>query len=198
MSWHALQVGAHALPRAAPSARAQAFKTSVVGTNRTARKAPNAPNARLKNPTIGSRERFSGFLNNLRPGRRQWHFTSNRAKVGSALGGHQRMIITLFTTLIIFPLLVAVCGALLALRLHWTKWLVHFVVIDAILVAPLFAVYIEGILDPTTVDYPGPGEGLLLFLYLFTAVPSLLGYLVFVIWNAVLTTHGKQSVGTSC
>jgi len=100
--------------------------------------------------------------------------------------------------LMIFPPLVAVCGALLALRLHRTKWLVHFVVIAAILLAPLLAVYIESILDPTTVEYPGPGEGLLLFVYVFTAVPSLLGYLVFVIWNAVLTIHGKRSVGTSC
>jgi hypothetical protein len=100
--------------------------------------------------------------------------------------------------IMIFPPLVAVCGALLALRLRWTKWLVHFVVIATILVAPLFAVYIEGILDPTTVEYPGPGDGLVLLVYLFTAVPSLFGYLVFVIWNAVLATHGQRSVGTSC
>ncbi len=113
------------------------------------------------------------------------------------------MIITVFTMpiipplVMIFPPLIAVCGALLALRLHWTKWLVHFVVIAAVLVAPFFSVYIENIVDPTTVEYPGPGEGLLLFAYPFTAVPSPLGYLVFVILNAVLTTHGKRSVGTS-
>lgn len=100
--------------------------------------------------------------------------------------------------IIIFPPLLAVCGAHLALRLRRTKWLVHFVVIATILVAPLVAVSIEGILDPTTVEYPGPGEGLLLLVYLFTAGPSLLGYLIFVIWNAVLTIHGKRSVGPSC
>lgn len=108
------------------------------------------------------------------------------------------MIITLFTMLMIFPPLVAVCGAILALRLHWTKWLVHFVVFSAVLVAPFFWVYIESIVDPTTVQMPGPGEGPALLGYLFTAVPSLLGYLVFVVWNAVLTMHGKRSVGTSC
>jgi hypothetical protein len=107
-------------------------------------------------------------------------------------------IIMIPSLVIIFPPLVAVCGALLALRLRWTKWLVHFVVIATIPAAPLFAVFIEGVLDPTTVEYPGPGEGLLLLVYLFTAAPSLLGYLIFVIWNAVLTIHGKRSVGTSC
>jgi hypothetical protein len=99
--------------------------------------------------------------------------------------------------LMIFPPLVAVCGALLALRLHWTKWLVHFGVLVGILIAPLLSVYIENSVDPTTVEYPGPGEGLLLLAYLFTAVPSLLAYLVFVIWNAVLTIRGKRSIGTS-
>jgi hypothetical protein len=113
------------------------------------------------------------------------------------------MIITLFTMLVIppllmiFPPLIAVCGALLALRLHWTKWLVHFGVIAGILVAPLLSVYIENTVDPTTVEYPGPGDGLLLFAYPFTAVPSLLGYLVFLIWNAVLTIRAKRSIGTS-
>ena len=90
------------------------------------------------------------------------------------------------------------CGALLAVRLHWTKWLVHFGVLVGILVAPLLSVYIENTVDLTTVKYPGPGEGLLLLAYPFTAVPALLGYLVFVIWNAVLTIHSKRSVGTTC
>ena len=41
-------------------------------------------------------------------------------------------MINVFTMLIIslllmlFPPLAAVCGALLALQLHWTKWLLHF------------------------------------------------------------------------
>jgi hypothetical protein len=108
------------------------------------------------------------------------------------------MIITLFTMLMIFPPLVAVCGALLALRLRWTKWLVHFVVIAAVLVAPFFTVYIEALFDPTTLQYPGPGDGLAVLFYSFTAVPSLLGYLAFAIVNAVVTTQGKRSVGTSC
>ncbi|MBO0754698.1 MAG: hypothetical protein J2P54_02475 [Bradyrhizobiaceae bacterium] len=99
--------------------------------------------------------------------------------------------------LMIFPPLVAVCGALLALRLRWTKWLVHVVVIAAILIAPLFAVYIEAIIDPTAVEYPGPGEGLLLLVYLFTAVPSLLGYVVFVICNVLLNKRSRESVSTS-
>jgi hypothetical protein len=97
--------------------------------------------------------------------------------------------------LMISPPLVAVCGALLALRLHWTKWLVHSGVLVAILVAPLLSVYVEKTVDPTTVEYPGPGEGLLLLAYPFTAVPSLLGYLVFVIWNVVV--NAKRSVDTS-
>jgi hypothetical protein len=101
-----------------------------------------------------------------------------------------RMIMIL-SLVIVFSPLVAVCGALLALRLRWTKWLVHFVVIAMIPVVPLFAVFIEGILDPTTVEYPGPGEGLLLLVYLFTAGPSVIGYLIFVVCNAVLTMRGK-------
>src|SRR5690348_10852143 len=102
------------------------------------------------------------------------------------------MIITLFTILLIFPALVAVCGAVLALRLRRTKWLVHLVVIAAVLVAPFFAVYVEGLLDPTTLQYPGPGDGLALLFYLFNAVPSLLGYLAFVIVDAVRAIRGKR------
>jgi hypothetical protein len=80
----------------------------------------------------------------------------------------QRMTITLFTMLMIPPLLmispplIAVCGALLALRLHWTKWLIHFGAIAGILVAPLLSVYIENTVDPTIVEYPGPGGPCLL------------------------------------
>jgi hypothetical protein len=104
------------------------------------------------------------------------------------------MIIHLvFLMLVFFPPLVAVCGAFLAFRLHWTRWLVHFVVITSVPVAPIFFVFIEGIVDPTTVDYPGPGEGLALLFYLLTAIPSLLGYLAFVVMDVVRTIQRRRS-----
>ena len=38
---------------------------------------------------------------------------------------------------------------------------------------------IQALLDPTTVLYPGPGDGFVVLIYLLLLVPSVIGYAIF-------------------
>lgn len=47
--------------------------------------------------------------------------------------------------------------------------------------------YFQNVIDPTTVEYPGPGDGFLIFLYVIVMIASALYYAAFA-W----VTYRKQ------
>lgn len=47
-----------------------------------------------------------------------------------------------------------------------------------LLALPLYLQF-EFLLDPTTIQYPGPGDGFIVLLYLLILVPTIVGYSVF-------------------
>src|ERR1700761_2224736 len=63
------------------------------------------------------------------------------------------------------PIWVAVLGGTTSLHLSRRRWIVHVVVFAIMLLAPFAAIYLQGIIDPTSIENPGPGDGLALLLY---------------------------------
>jgi hypothetical protein len=59
------------------------------------------------------------------------------------------------------PILVAVAGSLATARLARLRWVVHMSVFAAMFLAPLAAVYLQGVFDPSRIHNPGPGDGLI-------------------------------------
>jgi hypothetical protein len=83
----------------------------------------------------------------------------------------------LFLALIWFaPVWFATLGTVIHMRMSRRRWIVHIAVLVVMLFAPISAVYLQGIVDPTTIQNPGPGDGLALLLYLPEMVLSFLIY----------------------
>ena len=55
----------------------------------------------------------------------------------------------------------------------------HVFVLAMMLLAPFAAIYLQGIIDPTTIQNPGPGDGFVLLLYLPELILSAAAYLIF-------------------
>jgi hypothetical protein len=62
------------------------------------------------------------------------------------------------------------------------RWILHVSVLAMMLLAPFVAIYL-GIIDPTTIQNPGPGDGFALLLYQPELVLSTVMYLIFVFAN---------------
>lgn len=79
----------------------------------------------------------------------------------------------------IAPVFFAALGVVLSSRLSNGRWIIHcFVFATMPLVLPA-AIYFQGIIDPTTVEYPGPGEGFLVLVYLMMMTASAFYYAAF-------------------
>ena len=97
-------------------------------------------------------------------------------------GSEMAKLFASFLILIWFaPVWIATLGTLIHVRLSRRRWIVHVAVLAAMLFAPISAVYLQGIVDPTTIQNPGPGDGLALLLYLPEMVLSFLIYAVIAI-----------------
>jgi hypothetical protein len=84
---------------------------------------------------------------------------------------------SLGSLIIIFaPLIIMIAAIAATLHMSKRRWVVHLLTFAAMLVALPIYFRIGGILDPTTIDYPGPGEGFLVLLYGFFLVPAVLLY----------------------
>jgi hypothetical protein len=50
------------------------------------------------------------------------------------------------------------------------------------------SIYLQGLADPTTIEYPGPGDFFVFLLYILALIPSLVVYLV-AAWAMKLNSH---------
>jgi hypothetical protein len=62
------------------------------------------------------------------------------------------------------PILLAALGIVVSSRVCSGQWIVHSLVLAAIALMLPAALYLQGVIDPTTVEYPGPGDGFMVFL----------------------------------
>jgi hypothetical protein len=65
------------------------------------------------------------------------------------------------------PIVILIAGVGGTLRMSRHRWLGHVVTAAGMLLTLPAYVWIGGVLDPTTIDYPGPGDGFLVLLYGF-------------------------------
>ena len=86
---------------------------------------------------------------------------------------------SLFVYLPLAPLVLAVLGAIISLQLAYRRWIVHAITLIAMVLALPIYIYIEGVVDPTTIQYPGPGDGFVVLLYGVVLVLTGIGYLAF-------------------
>ncbi|HEY2529597.1 MAG TPA: hypothetical protein VGJ20_16895 [Xanthobacteraceae bacterium] len=68
----------------------------------------------------------------------------------------------LFGCVAIAPLVIMMAGIFTTLRMSRQKWMVHLISYCAMVFAVPAAIGIGDSLDPTTDEYPGPGEASLL------------------------------------
>jgi hypothetical protein len=82
----------------------------------------------------------------------------------------------MFGSIWLAPIFLAILGCVLSARLSSRRWVLHSLVFAAMLfVLPAF-IFFQGIVDPTTIDGPGPGDGGIVLLYLAMLVPSAIAY----------------------
>jgi hypothetical protein len=78
--------------------------------------------------------------------------------------------------IILAPLIIMVAGILITLRMSKRRWVVHLLTFVAMLVALPIYIKVGGILDPSTIEYPGPADGFLVLLYGGLLIPALVVY----------------------
>jgi hypothetical protein len=85
----------------------------------------------------------------------------------------------LWACLPLAPVAISILAGITSLQFSRRRWIVHTFAFAAMVFTPPIYLRIQSLLDPTTVLYPGPGDGFVLLLYLFLLIPSLAGYSMF-------------------
>jgi hypothetical protein len=86
---------------------------------------------------------------------------------------------SLFGFLPLVPPVLAILGAVISLQLSRRRWIVYTTTVIAMLLALPIYVHFQGVLDPTSIQYPGPGDGLGVLLYLLILLPTVVVYSIF-------------------
>jgi hypothetical protein len=74
------------------------------------------------------------------------------------------------------PFIVVVVAVIATQLIKRGRWIVHILAFVAmVLLMPVY-LHIQAVLDPTSIDYPGPGDGFGLLLWLYCLVPSIIFY----------------------
>jgi hypothetical protein len=81
-----------------------------------------------------------------------------------------------FDFLPLVPIAISVSGIAIASRVSRWRWLIHILSVIAMLLAPLLSIHLREIADPSLVEAPGPGDGLMLLFYLPVLAICLLAY----------------------
>jgi hypothetical protein len=77
------------------------------------------------------------------------------------------------------PPVLAILGGIASLQLTRRRWIVHTITLVAMILALPIYIYFLGVLEPTSIQYPGPGDGFVALLYLVILLPTTLVYSVF-------------------
>lgn len=78
----------------------------------------------------------------------------------------------------LWPIVVCGLAAPLARRLTRGRWPLHVTVVLLMLAGIPSSIYLQGLADPTTIDGPGPGDGFVVLVHVFTLIVSLVLYLL--------------------
>lgn len=86
------------------------------------------------------------------------------------------VLLAQYSWLPLAPIAICTIGATIVASLYRFRWMVHVVVVLALLFLPYLSIHLREIADPTLAVGPGPGDGLVLLAYLIVLVVSLLMY----------------------
>jgi hypothetical protein len=103
-----------------------------------------------------------------------------------------KLYMSLFLAMPLSPILILAAAVAVSFRMKRGRWIVHIVAFAAMLLSMPLYLKGRGILDPTSIEYPGPGDGFGVLLWLMFLVPCLVGYgmYVWVPWKGVKTVKG--------
>ena len=90
------------------------------------------------------------------------------------------------------PLIIAVAAILITLHMSKRRWVVHLLTFAAMFVALPIYIKVGEILDPTTIEYPGPGDGFIVLFYWFFLISALFLYVPY----AWITRKRERPVAT--
>jgi hypothetical protein len=90
-----------------------------------------------------------------------------------------KLYLQLFPFVPFAPILIVGLGIAFSLRQARRRWPINILVFVALLSTLPVYLYIQGLVDPTTIDHPGSGDGFVALLYLLILAPMALGYSVF-------------------
>jgi hypothetical protein len=90
----------------------------------------------------------------------------------SALALHR----ALFWWVLFSPLLIMAVGLIAAGLLKKRRWIVHILVFAAMITSMPIYLHIQWTLDPTSMEYPGPGDGIGFLLWLICLVVAIVLY----------------------
>jgi hypothetical protein len=90
-----------------------------------------------------------------------------------------RLYISLFDLLPFAPPVLAVLGGITSLQLSRQRWIVHTItLVTMVLTLPIY-IHFLGVLEPSSIQYPGPGDAFVAMLYVVILLPTALVYSVF-------------------
>ena len=99
--------------------------------------------------------------------------------------------------LLFLPFLIVVIAMVAVRRMRTRKWIAHALAFSAMFLAVPVYVEIGAILDPYSVELPGPLDGLFYLVCMCIAVLTMIGYTICLAVLAVLSRRRKQSQACS-
>jgi len=84
--------------------------------------------------------------------------------------------LSLFVWVAFAPIIIIGAAIFVTLRMSKHKWVIHVLTFAAFLFTMPVYIWIGGILDPSTIEGPGPGDGFVVLLYYFNSLLTAIFY----------------------
>jgi hypothetical protein len=95
---------------------------------------------------------------------------------------------------LVLPVLIVVTSAMATRRMSGYRWVVHVLTfVGVFLTLPVF-IWLGAVLDPTSLELPGPMDGFVYLVCLLVAIASIIGYAVYAVAHALLNRGTSQSL----
>jgi hypothetical protein len=106
----------------------------------------------------------------------------------SALALHR----SLFDVALFSPFIIMFIAMMAARWIKRGRWLVHTLAVAAMVASMPIYLHIEGVLDPSSIEYPGPGVGFGILLWLFCLVTALILYAAYALFYATYALLARR------
>jgi hypothetical protein len=101
--------------------------------------------------------------------------------------------LSIFLWVAFAPIIIVFSAIFVTLKMSKHKWITHLLTFTALLLTMPVYIWIGGILDPSTIEYQGPGDGFVVLFYYFNSLPAVIIYATY----AWLTRRRSRVVASS-